>query len=371
MLLSRKPNLTILIVTMILVLFGLFMLTSAGSVISQEKFGQSFYFTKNQIIKGLLPGLALGFLAFSFSFKSLKKLATPIYVFCVILMILVFIPHIGLALGGAKRWISISGFNFQPSEIFKLGFVVFLAKILEKNASNDKNVKSLILPFLIVLLTAGLLIGLQPDLGTLGVFIVTAAAMYFIAHAPLRHMFLLAVLSVAALVIFIMIFPHASQRIQVLIHPQSDTKGIGYQMEQGLIALGSGGIFGQGLAQGKQKFLYLPQATGDSIVAVIGEELGFIGMLVLISLFATFALQGYKIAKKTPDNFSKYLAVGLTSMIVIQAFINIMANIGLIPLTGVTLPFISYGGTSLAVSLVAIGLLLNISKQTKSASNFN
>lgn len=363
---GKKTNFPILIITAILVVFGLFMITSASAVVSQEKFGQSFYFVKNQILKGLIPGVILGYFAYRIRYSFWRKTAKYIFLIGIILMALVFVPGLGLKLGGATRWIQFGDFSFQPSEVFKLAFIIYLAAFLE-NISESRNTYRLqrLFSFAAIVGIVGGLITLQRDLGTLGVFCLTALAMYFMAQAPLSHIFFLSGLGISVLLVLVRIFPHASQRIQTFIHPELQTKGISYQLEQALIALGSGGIFGKGLSQGKQKFLYLPQPASDSIVAVIGEETGFLGLLALTSVFAAFGLQGVKIAQKAPDNFSRLLALGITSLIVIQAFINISAVIGLIPLTGITLPFVSYGGTSLVMSLVAVGILLNISKYAK------
>jgi len=361
-----KPNFTLLIVTAILVVFGLFMITSAGAVISQEKFGQSFYFAKNQLLKGLLPGLILAYFFFRLPYHYLRRFASAFFIVGIILLILVFVPGIGMELGGAKRWLDLRIVNFQPSEIFKIAFVIYLAAFLEKSRDLKLSLRhKRLVPFLAILAVIGVLIGLQPDIGTFGVFALTALAMYIVAKTPIIHLFIMAPLGFAGLVALIKIFPHAMQRVQVLFHPELADKTLTYQMDQITIGLGSGGIFGQGLAQGKQKFLYLPQPAGDSIAAVIGEELGFLGMLFLISLFATLALHGLKIARHAPDEFSRLLAAGLTCLLVIQAFINILAVSGLIPLTGIPLPFVSYGGTSLVVSLVAVGILLNISRHAK------
>lgn len=360
---KKTPNLIILTVVAILVIFGLFMVTSAGVVISQERYNQSFYFAKNQILKGLLPGLALGFIFFLIPYQYLRKYALPVFIVGLILLGLVFIPGVGVAFGGAKRWLHIGSFNFQPSEIFKLAFIFYLASFLGKTDKLGKKERhQRIIPFLIILGITGLLIALEPDIGTLGVFVLTAFAMYFMAKTPLSHILILGTAGILALVVLINIFPHALERVQVLLHPDIEQEGKAYQINQSLIAFGSGGILGQGLGQGKQKFLYLPQAASDSIAAVIGEELGFLGMLGLLSLFVAFGYYGLKTAKNAPDDFSRLLAGGITCYIIIQAFINITAIVGLIPLTGVTLPFISYGGTSLAVSLIGVGILLNISK---------
>jgi len=360
---GKNPNLIILIVTGILVVFGLFMVTSAGMVISHEKFNQSFYFAKNQILKGLLPGLFLGYIFYRLPYQYLRKFALPIFVVGLALLAAVFIPGLGMTLGGSTRWLHIGSLNFQPSEVFKLGFIIYLASFLGKTEKlSSKERHQHLIPFLIILGITGLLIALEPDIGTLGIFVLTAFAMYFISKAPISHVLILATAGCLALLLLINIFPHALQRVQVLFNPDLAPQGEGYQMNQSLIAFGSGGFFGKGLTQGTQKFLYLPQVTGDSIAAVIGEELGFIGMLAMLALFVTFGFHGLKIARNAPDNFSRLLAGGITCYIIIQTFINITAITGLIPLTGVTLPFISHGGTSLVVSLIAVGILLNISK---------
>ncbi|OGZ34444.1 MAG: cell division protein FtsW [Candidatus Portnoybacteria bacterium RBG_19FT_COMBO_36_7] len=360
---QKSPNFIILIITVILVIFGLFMVTSAGGAISQEKFNQSFYFAKNQILKGLIPGLILGYIFYRLPYLYLRRFALPIFIVGLALLTAVFIPGIGLSFGGSSRWIHIGSLNFQPSEVFKLGFIVYLASFLGKTEKlTIKERHQHLVPFLIILGITGLLIALEPDIGTLGIFILTAFAMYFISKAPLVHTIVLGFAGASALALLIFIYPHALERVQVLIRPDISPQGMGYQMNQSLIAFGSGGFFGKGLTQGTQKFLYLPQAAGDSIAAVIGEELGFLGMLAMLALFFAFGFYGLKIAKNAPDNFSRILAGGITCYIIIQAFINIAAIVGLIPLTGVTLPFISYGGTSLVVSLIAVGILLNISK---------
>jgi len=362
---KRKPYLGLLITVGILTLFGLFMIASAGAVLSQEKFGESFYFVKNQILKGLLPGLILGFFAYLIPYPYWRKYAKYIFLICLAAMIMVFIPHLGLAAGGAKRWVKLGPIVFQPSEFLKIGFLIYLAAFLEKKGGLIKNIKHGLLSFIVVLAILGVLIGLQPDIGTLGVFVLTALAMYFTAQAPISHLIILSGLGFSSLLLFVKMFPHAMRRMQVFLAPELDPKGIGYQIDQSLIALGNGGIFGQGLTESRQKFFYLPEPAGDSIAAVIGEELGFVGLIILIFLFCLFAYFGLKIARNAPDKFSELLAAGLTCLIVIQALINILAIVGLIPLTGLTLPFISYGGSSLLTSLVATGILLNISKFAK------
>ena len=206
------------------------------------------------------------------------------------------------------------------------------------------------------------LIVLQPNIGTAGTIGIIATVMYFSAGAPLWHIVTIAALGFGGFFSFLKFFSHASNRFQVFLHPELDPLGIGYQINQAILAIGSGGFFGRGLGQSIQKFNYLPEVIGDSIFAIIAEEIGFVGVVLLIGLFFMFAMRGFKIAKNSPDNFGKFLAVGITSWIVLQSFINISAISGLIPLTGVPLPLISYGASGLVVSLAAIGVLLNISR---------
>jgi cell division protein FtsW len=359
---SSKPSYPILGITGFLVFFGLLMIASAGAVISHERF-ESFYFVKSQLIHGLLPGLALGFLVYLIPISFWRKKAVLIFLLGAALMVLVFIPGVGLEFGGAKRWISVAGQAFQPSEFFKLTFLIYLAAFLEKNLAMIRNEKRGIIIFAAVMAVPIFLVGLQPDIGTLSVFAGAALVMYFVAKAPLGHLAVLSSLGIGAFLMLIKIFPHARQRIMVFFDSKIDPEGIGYQINQSLIALGSGGFFGQGLTQSKQKFLYLPQPAGDSIAAVIGEEFGFLGMLIISGLFAGFAFFGLKIAQQAENMFSKLLAVGIVSFIAIQAFVNIAAIADMIPLTGITLPFISHGGSSLIVCLTAVGILLRISKE--------
>ncbi|MDD5590136.1 MAG: putative lipid II flippase FtsW [Candidatus Portnoybacteria bacterium] len=360
---SSKPSYPILGITGFLVFFGLLMIASAGAVISQERFGQSFYYVKSQLLHGLLPGIVLGLAAYIIPTSFWRKNAKFIFFIALVLMILVFVPGVGLEFGGAKRWISVAGQTFQPSEFFKLAFLIYLAAFLEKNSGSIKKEKKGLVIFGAVMAVPILLIGLEPDLGTLSVFIGAAFLMYIVAKAPLMHLTALAAFGTGMFLLFIKFLPHARQRIMVFFNSDTDPGGIGYQINQSLIALGSGGFFGQGLTQSKQKFLYLPQPAGDSIAAVLGEEFGFLGMLILSALFAAFAFFGFKIAQKAQSEFSKLLAVGIVSFIVIQAFVNIAAIADMIPLTGITLPFISHGGSSLVVCLTAVGMLLKISKE--------
>lgn len=358
----HRPDYKLLIISAIIIIFGLIMLSSASMVKSQEDFGTPYYYLKHQILFGLLPGLVLAFFAYKINYKVWKKFSFFFFVITLILLVLVFLPGLSFKAGGATRWIHIGPITAQPSEIVKLAFIIYLAAWLEEKSKNFEKISETFFPFVIA---TGLIIGLiilQPNIGTAGVISLVALIMYFFAGAPLWQIVSLIALGFGGFFSFIKLFSHVSNRFQIFLHPELDPLGIGYQINQALLAIGSGGFWGRGLGQSIQKFNYLPEAIGDSIFAVIAEELGFIGVLFLIGLFLYLAVRGFKIAQKAPDAMGKLLAIGITSWLSLQAFINISAISGLIPLTGVPLPLISYGASGLIVSLIGIGILLNISK---------
>jgi cell division protein FtsW len=245
----------------------------------------------------------------------------------------------------------------------KLSIIIYLAAWLESRGTHKiKDVFEGLLPFLGIMGLIGFLIIKQPDTGTLGVIVISSFAIFFISGARIQHLASLGAIGTLVLWILVKIEPYRLDRISAFLDPGADPQGIGYQINQALLAVGSGGILGVGLGHSRQKFNYLPEPVGDSIFAVIGEELGLIGAAMLVILFVALAMRGIKIAKNAPDMFGKLLAAGITIWIVMQAFINISANIALVPLTGIPLPFISYGGTSLVFLMAAVGILLNISK---------
>jgi cell division protein FtsW len=274
------------------------------------------------------------------------------------------VPGIGSKVYGASRWIQLGPFSFQPSEMAKLAMIIYLAAWLESRGTKRiKDVFEGLLPFLGIMGLIGFLIMKQPDTGTLGVIVLTSFAIFFVSGARMDHLFFMSGIGTLALWILVKIEPYRFDRILAFMNPGADPQGIGYQINQALLAVGSGGFFGVGLGHSRQKFNYLPEPVGDSIFAVIGEELGLIGGFVLIILFVALAVRGIKIAKNAPDMFGRLVATGITMWIVLQAFINIGANIALVPFTGIPLPFISYGGTSLIFLMAAVGILLNISQQ--------
>ncbi len=347
-----------------LLAIGLIMIASAGVVYGQVRFGDDYYFLKQQLL-GLGVGLLLLYIFQRIHYHVWQNFVVPIFLIALVLLVLVFIPGFGTTVYGAARWIQLGPLSFQPSEVMKFAIILYLAAWL----SNKGRVKAAdfyegLVPFLALLALVGFLIIKQPDTGTLGLIFLIALAIFFASGANLLHIASLFFLGGVFLVVLVKIAPYRLQRFLVFINPEHDPQGFGYQMTQALLALGSGGFFGVGLGQSRQKFNYLPEPVTDSIFAVLGEELGMIGAVVVVSLFIFVAWRGLRVALRAPDEFGKLLAVGIVSWIVFQAFINICAITGLIPLTGLPLPFISYGGTSLAVLLAAVGILLNISKHS-------
>jgi cell division protein FtsW len=295
-----------------------------------------------------------------------RKLAVPFFLVSLVFLVLVFVPGIGTKIYGANRWIQLGPISFQPSEMAKLSIILYLAAWLERRGGRRiKDFFEGFLPFLGIIGIAGFLIIKQPDTGTLMVLILTAIAIYFFSGAKISHLMGTFLAGLFGLAVLIKMEPYRLSRFLVFLNPEIDPRGIGYQINQALLAIGSGGIFGLGLGHSRQKFNYLPEPIGDSIFAILGEELGMIGALALVLLFVILAVRGFKIARNAPDDFGKLLAVGITSWIIFQAFINISAITAIIPLTGITLPFISYGGTSLIFLMAGVGILLNISKQAK------
>ncbi len=361
----QQPDYILLFVIIILVVFGLIMVSSASIGQSQEQFHESYFYLKSQVLKVLLPGIVLGLIAYFFPYRYLKPLALPALIITVIGLIMIFVPGIGTEHGGAKRWITIGPVILQPSEFLKLSFIIYLSAWLASKGKAIKDFSQSLVPFLVMVGLVAFLILMEPDIGTLGVISFSSIVIYFLAGARIFHLGLIGFASVFLFYFLTKFYSHAADRLQVFLHPELDPKGIGYQINQAILALGSGGVFGLGLGQGLQKFKYLPEPASDSIAAVIGEELGFIGIMALLMLFIIFTFRGLKIAQAAPDEFGRLLAGGITAWIIVQALINISAICGLIPLTGITLPFISLGGSSLAITLTGMGILLNISKYSK------
>lgn len=352
----------LLLSTLALLIAGFLILFSA-SLGLKNRTGATF---ESVMIRQLFFGAGLGvFLMYVFSridYRIWKKFALPFFIFSLLLTALVFVPGIGFFYGGARRWISVFGISFQPSELLKFAYVVYLALWLSNKKEEIKSFIYGLFPFLIILGAAGALIIKEPDTGTFGVMALTGVAMYILGGGRFRHV--LAIILIGALALFLLIKfePYRMSRWEVFMNPDLDQTGAGYQLKQSKIALGSGGLFGRGLGMSVQKFSYLPEPIGDSVFSVFGEEFGFVGAFALITGFLFFASRGLSVAKRAPDSFGRLLGSGIVILIIIQAFVNIASMTGLIPMTGVPLSFVSKGGSALAITLMQIGVLLNISK---------
>jgi cell division protein FtsW len=342
------------------------MIASAGALKSFQMTNgaTSYLFFKKQLLYAVLGFISLGFLS-NFNYHKLKKIVFPFLILSFILLILVFIPGIGYEINGSQRWIKIGSFTLQATDAAKLAFILYLSAWFEKKGKHVKDFYLSLVPFLIITGLLSILVILEPDLGTLGVIILSSLAIYFVAGGKLNHFLLLFIGGMTAFWTLVKIAPYRLNRVLVFLNPDLDPKGIGYQINQALLAIGSGGILGLGLGYSRQKYNYLPEPINDSIFAIIGEELGLIGTTLIIALFIFLAFRGFKIAQKAQDTFGKLLATGITFWLVLQAFFNIGGIIAIIPLTGITLPFVSFGGTSLLFTMSAIGILLNISKFTE------
>lgn len=350
------------VTTLLLIILGLVILSSSGVVLSYKIYGDNYYYLKHQIFPGLLLGITGFFIARRFPHQRLKMFALPLLLVTLGLLAAIFIPQIGLSFGGAKRWIQIKNFSFQPSEVLKITFVIYLAAWFEKRQDQIKTVMGSFVPFLAISGIIGLLLLAQPDVGTLGVILITGLLIFLVAGSKISHFITTILLGISTILVLIKIAPYRLNRFTTFLNPDADPLGIGYQINQAIIAIGSGGFWGLGLGQSRQKYNYLPEPIGDSIFAITSEELGFAGAIFILSLFLIFAYFGYKISRNASTEFGKLLGFGLTTWIVIQALINTAAISGLIPLTGVPLPFISFGGTSLAIALTSVGIISNIGR---------
>lgn len=355
---SQKEHLDLplLITTVILVIFGLLLVYDVSAIQGLKYFKDSYYYIRQQLIWVVIGVISLIFFSY-FDYRRFNKLAIPLLLFSILFLLAVFIPGLGVAGGGAHRWFRIGQLTIQPAEIIKLTGVIFLASVFAKKV---RALPVLGLVFTVTLITAIF----QRDLGTSFVFVATSVLLYFASGGPIWQLLLGLPAGGAALAILIFTSSYRSNRILAFLDPFSDPQGFTYHISQVLIALGSGGLFGLGLGNSRQKFEYIPEVSTDSIFAIIGEELGFLGAVLVIILFLSIIIRGLRISEKCEDKFGKILALGLTCWLGIQVCINLSSMTALLPLTGVPLPFISYGGSALVVNLTAVGILLNISKQT-------
>lgn len=347
-----------------LTLFGFMMLASASAVLAERFHDDPYFFLKHQLVYGGGGGLLAFLIGYFVPYPRWRLVAVPGLMVALVLLVLVFIPGFTVSYGGASRWIGIGPVTIQPTEITKLAFIIYLAALLEKKGGDVRNFRKSVVPFVVITAVISLLIALQPDIGTLFSIVMIAAAMVYAAGFRLRHLTALALAGVALFAVLVNTARYRLERIMVYLHPELDPQGIGYQINQALLAVGTGGLWGLGLGRSRQKYHYLPEPAGDSIFAIVAEEMGYVRTVAVLLVFVLIGWRGFAVARSAPDAFGRLLAVGITSWILVQTFINVGSILGITPLTGIPLPYLSLGGSALLTILFASGILLNISKYT-------
>ncbi|MEI8337855.1 MAG: putative peptidoglycan glycosyltransferase FtsW [bacterium] len=348
---------------------GILIFSSAALGVIAKSEAKFFTVAMNQIVLGFIMGMISFFTISYIPYKFWKKISLYIFIIACVLAILVFVPHIGIRANGAARWIAVGNYTFQPSELLKIGYVIFIASFFSKNKENIKSFKKGVLPYLGITAIVAVLLMLEPDNDT---FFITASAgfaIFVVAGAKFKHILLLSLIAILAFGGILLVRPYARERVMTFFHPAANSLTSGYQIQQSLIAIGNGGIFGKGFGQSSQKFGFLPEPMGDSIFAVASEEFGFLGSVTIILLFVSLALSALKIAANTEDLFGRLLVVGIVILIVSGSFSNIASMLGIIPLSGTPLLFISQGGTALLTGLAEAGIILSVSRRKYSKSN--
>ena len=357
-----KPDKALFLVTLTLVTFGIAMVFSSSAVTAKEKFGDPNYFSLKQTLAALL-GLAVMFVVMKVDYHLYRKPVIVFSVLSVVVALLVLVFFLAAA-AHTHRWIQLPGFSVQPSEMSKLALIFFLAYFLEKRKGNVNDIPFTLAPIAIIVGTLAGLIVLQPDLGTAIALLLISGILLFVAGLDLRWIAVSVILAVPAFYFLVLRVAYRRDRILAFLDPSQDPLGVGFQINQSLISVGAGGIPGLGFMEGKQKLFYLPEAHTDFIFAVVGEELGLIGTCLVLILFSVFLWRGLRTSMRAPDLFGFYLALGITMMVSVQAFINMSVVLSLLPTKGIPLPFLSYGGSSFVVMLAAVGILLNVSQQS-------
>lgn len=358
------PDVVFLSAAAALVIFGLVMLASASSDLSLRERGDSYAILLHQITNGFLLGVAGFLVGYFFYYRNWERFAVPLFILGIIALLLVWSP-IGVTEKGSARWVSVKAFSFQPGELVKLTLIIYLASWLSRTPLRAKHLGEGFLPFLLIVGLVVALLLLQPATSTALIIVTGSLILYFMGGARIRFFALAVVVAIAAFGAVIATTPYRLERVEALLNPTADPLGTGYHLSQAKLAIGAGGVTGVGFGQSTTKLHYLPEPLGDSIFAIIGEELGFVGTGALLACFTILVIRGFAIARKAPDPFGRLMAVGFVSIIGLQAFVNIAATSGLIPPTGVPLPFISYGGTALAVFLTMTGIIGNISRYAR------
>lgn len=358
------PDIIMIVVTLLLLSIGIIMVYSASADLGLYKFDDAFFFAKRQLLFAGV-GIAAMFFIMNINYMTWRVWSKILLIICFVLLIAVLIPGVGMVRGGARSWIGVGAFSIQPSEFMKLAMITFLAKYLSEHQKKITSLKKGLVPTLGLVMVAFAMIMLQPDLGTGAVMFGTSIVMVFVAGARISHFVGMALIGLIGLAGLIISAPYRIKRITSFLDPWSDPLGSGFQIIQSLYSLGPGGLLGLGLGQSRQKFGYLPEPQTDFIFAILSEELGFIGAVFVLILFSLLLWRGIRIALGAPDLFGSFLAIGIIGMVAIQVMINIGVVTGLMPVTGITLPFLSYGGSSLTLMLASIGVILNISRYSR------
>ncbi|MGM9834597.1 MAG: putative lipid II flippase FtsW [Bacilli bacterium] len=360
---KNKFDIILFLAVVALTAFGVIMVYSSSYIWAEYKFNDPFKYVKSQVIFAII-GIILLNIVSKVDYKLYKNKANLILLVCFLLLLLVLIPGIGTIRNGSRSWFGIGGLGIQPSEFAKIGLIIYVSKYLVSNEKAIRNILKGLMPLFLIIGLFFLLIMLEPDFGTAFVIVVTLVAIIFISGVKLSFFIRIGFLALLGIAGLIIAAPYRMARIVSYLNPWVDPLGSGFQIIQSLYAIGPGGLLGQGFMHSRQKHFYLPEPQTDFIFSIISEEFGFLGVLIVTILFITIFVRILKISKSSPDPFAKYLSFGLGFGIIIQAIINLMVVVGLIPVTGVTLPFLSYGGSSLMVSMIMIGIILNISKNS-------
>ncbi|MCK9578268.1 putative lipid II flippase FtsW [bacterium] len=359
---KKRPNIILLVIIFFLFTIGVLVLSTASAPYSISRNLPANFLISHQLLYGILPGLILGLVAYFININFIKKHSFLLFVLAYIAMWMVFVPGLSRTEYGATRWLNLGPLGgFQPSEAFKLATIIYASALMAAKKNTKEKFKSII-----VLLSAIALVLLcQSNLSTMIIICSFAMTIYFVSGSPIKYIAGICSAAAIAFFCFMILSPYRLERWRTFLNPELDPKDKGYHISQALIAIGSGGVVGSGLGLGEQKFGFVPESISDSIFTIYAAETGFVGSFILILLFASFSYMAFRIAKQTTDNFSKYVAIGIGTWISVQAFINISAMTGLLPLSGTPLPFLTYGSSHIIFEFIACGLLLNISKNIK------
>lgn len=349
-----------------LTVFGLLVLLSASGPLGLSRFNDTWFFFKQQLTKGIIPGIFIFYIISRIDYRKFRPLAVPALIASIVLLILVYIPGIGLRFGGAGRWVDVGFISFQPSEFVKVTFLVYVAAWLAARHQNKaRTLEEGLLPFLAALgIVMGLLI-LQPNTGSMAVITGSALLMYFVAGAPVAWFVTLGLGGFGLIALLIKVTPYRAARFMTFLHPELDPQGIGYHINQAFLAIGSGGLFGLGYGHSRQKYMYLPEVAGDSVFAIMAEELGFFLILLFLAALALLVDRCLFIGRNSADDFGRFLATGIGCWFGIQAVLNVSSMIGLMPMTGVTLPLVSYGSSAMIALAIGLGIVASVSRQAR------